>query len=127
MHEPLLVRVFERRGDVLRQPDGLGDRQRAVAIEPRPQRSAGDMRHHVIQPPGLGARIVKRKDVRVRQPGDGFDLAKEPFRTDRLGRLGLHDLQRDAAPVLRIVRQIHRGHSALAQGGKNGVGAELHP
>ena len=118
--------VLEGCCDMLRESDGFVDREGAVAIEPAPQRSAGDVRHHIEQPAVFRSGIVEREDVRVRQTGDRLDLAQEPLGPDGLGRFGLHDLERDPAAVFRVVREIHRRHSALTQGGEDGVRAEDH-
>ena len=47
--------------------------------------------------------------------GDGPDLTQEPLRTDHRGQLGPEDLDRHLALVLEVVREIHRGHTALTQ------------
>ena len=45
----------------------------------------------------------------------GLDLAKKPLGADDGGQLGPQHLDRDVAIVLEILREIDRGHAALAE------------
>ena len=45
----------------------------------------------------------------------GLDLHHEPFGADDGGELGLEDLERHLAVVLQVLREVDRGHAALAQ------------
>ncbi len=68
--------------------------------------------------------------------GGDLDLGQEPFGAEHGGQLGAKDLHRDLAVVLEILREVHRGHAALAQlalnavavtkGGGEAVGLETH-
>src|ERR1051325_2782747 len=49
------------------------------------------------------------------QRGDGLDLAQEPLGANDGGQLGPEDLDGDPAVVLQVLREIDRGHPALAQ------------
>ena len=58
---------------------------------------------------------MQRQDVRVLEIGGGLDLAQEPLGADHRGQLGAQDLDRDLAVVLEVLREVHRGHAALAR------------
>jgi hypothetical protein len=51
----------------------------------------------------------------VLEPGGGADLPEEPFGAETLGQVGVEDLEGDGTVVAEVVREIHRGHPALAQ------------
>ena len=47
--------------------------------------------------------------------GGGLDLLEEPPGAEDGGQLGPQHLEGDLAVVAHVVRQVHRGHAALAQ------------
>jgi hypothetical protein len=51
----------------------------------------------------------------VLQVGRRADLYEEPLGADDGRELGLEDLHRDVAPVLEVLGQVHRGHTAGAE------------
>ena len=110
-----LVGVPQGIGDFPGHPHRLVDRELLVAGQPVAQRFALDERHHVKHGAVHLARIVEREDVGVLQVGGGPDLLEEPFRANDHGELGLQHLERDLPVVAEVLRQIHRGHAALAQ------------
>src|SRR5688572_888698 len=59
--------------------------------------------------------IKKRNDVRMVQSRRELYLAQEPVRSEGGAELGMKHLQRDAALVPEIHRQVHGRHSAAAQ------------
>jgi hypothetical protein len=77
--DPLCVRVGEGIGHLAGQLERVLQRELRLAHEPRPQRLAGDQRHHVVQQAVRGPRIKQRQDVRVLQLGRGLDLGQEPL------------------------------------------------
>ena len=73
------MRVVERVGDFHGNADGGLDGELLLLVEPVAQRLALHHRHDEIQESFDFSRIVKGKDVRVRQPGGKLDLAQEPL------------------------------------------------
>jgi hypothetical protein len=55
------------------------------------------------------------QDVRVLEPRDQLDLAKEALRTQGGGKVRVHDLERNQAVVLQVSGEVHGGHSATSQ------------
>ena len=49
------------------------------------------------------------------QSGREPDLLQEPLGAEDRGQLRAQDLDGDLAVVLEVLRQVHRGHAALAQ------------
>ncbi len=90
-----------------RQPDGR--------LEPRPQRAAPDVGHHVERMPGRFARIVERENVGVLQVGDGGDLPEELSDADPAHRFGGDDLHRDEPAVARVPGKVDGPHATLTQ------------
>ena len=69
VHDAVRVRVRQRVGELAHEAHRVGERKRALARQPRPQRLALDVRHHVVQQPVRLAGVVDAEDVRVRQAG----------------------------------------------------------
>jgi hypothetical protein len=44
-----------------------------------------------------------------------LDLAQKALRAERRGKIGMKDLERDYAIVLRVLRQVHCRHSTTAK------------
>jgi hypothetical protein len=55
------------------------------------------------------------QDVGVLEPGGEPDLALEPLGTERLGQIGMEDLERDRPVVPHVVGEIDRRHAAAPQ------------
>ena len=115
MDGPVLVRVAEGAGDFARQPQRLVERHLLLTIDACPQRLAGDERHHVIELPARRARVEQREDVGVTQTRRDRDFLQEAFGANGPADIRIDDFHRDAAVVLEIFGQVHRGHAAAAQ------------
>jgi hypothetical protein len=115
VHHALTVRVVQRPRDLLGDAQRLLDRHPLLAVEEGAQRVAADVRHDVVQERVRLAGVDERDDVRMREPGGHLDLAAEPLRPEHAGQLGLQDLDREIAVVLRIIGQVHGGHAAAAE------------
>ena len=121
VHHPGLVSLGQRVGDLPGQPDDLGHRQRSGPGEPLAERLALHERHHVVVehlragPVGDDARVQQADDVRMLQLRGDPDLLEEALGTEGSPQLRPQHLDRDFAIVLKVLRQIHRGHAALAQ------------
>jgi len=53
--------------------------------------------------------------VRVLEIGGGADLGQEAFGAHHGRQLGLEDLEGHLPVVAQVLRQVHRGHAALAE------------
>ncbi len=77
VHDPALVRVLERAGDLVGDAERLVDGELVLPVEPVPQALALDEGHHVVERPSRLPGRVDRHDVRVHQPGRELHLAHE--------------------------------------------------
>ena len=109
------VRVRERVGHLAEDAHRLGDRKLADTIEPRAQRLAVDVRHHVEEKALDGARVVEGQDMRVRQLGRDFDFPEKSLGSERGGELGTEHLDGDLAPVAHVVGEVDGRHPAGAE------------
>ena len=76
---------------------------------------AGDKLHDQINLAGVGALVVHRDDVGVRQGGSRTGLANKAFDKDRVaGHAGVHDLQGHAALQSRIRAFIDHSHATAS-------------
>ena len=85
----------------------------APPAEPVAQRPAGDVLHREIDVPPVGALVVDRDHIRMRECRRGLGLAGET--PDELvidGEVRMHDFEGHGAVELGIVPDVHRGHSA---------------
>ncbi len=125
VHQAHVVRGLQRVQHTDGDPQRLLDRHRAVLadrlVDGVPQALAVDQLHHDVRRAGavLGdvlAAVVDGDDVRVLQPGHRLGLAAEPL-LERVvpAQLGVHALQRDLPVQHAVVREVDRGHTALAQ------------
>ena len=110
----LPVGVVERRGHLGGDPDGVGDGELLLAVEPVAQRLAVDERHDVEQVAVGLARVEQRQDVRVLEVGGELDLGQEALGADHGGELGAQHLERDAAVVADVLGEIDGRHAAGA-------------
>ena len=101
VHDVLLVRVAERGGDLTGEPQRVLDRQLRLAPQPRAERLARDVRHHVVEEAAGCPRIEQRHDVRMIQPRGDLDLAQEPLAADRRGISGFSTLIATCGRCLR--------------------------
>src|SRR5690606_34942982 len=118
VHHAVLVRGDERVGYVAQDTHGVGHRELAVAIEPRAQRIAVDVRHYIVERrrvgPG-GAGVQQRKDVRMGEPRGHLDLAQEAALAERHGDVGPEHLYRHLPPVAQVLGEVYRRHAAFAE------------
>ena len=106
------VRVVERAGDGDRDADRFVDRQLLLALEPRAERLALDVRHHIEEQPVGVARVEQRQQVRVLEVRGDLDLAEEPLDAEHGAELRIEHLERDVAIVLEVAREIDGRHAA---------------
>ena len=110
--------------DLQRVVHGLlqGDRAR---VEPAAQRLALQQLHDGEGDAVVGAEVVDREDVRMRERRDGLRLALEPRERVGIGGDGFgEDLDRDVAVELRVPRPVDLAHAARAERREDLVGAE---
>ena len=116
--DPLLVRGFERLGDLPRDRERLCERQAAARA-----RSASCPRASRPRPapaPAPGRRRTPRRRRSRRCADDSGDASMRASRSNRARRSGSvsegsrQDLDRDVASQLRVARAIHLAHAACA-------------
>ncbi len=118
---PDLVGLGERVGDLAGQPDDLGHRQRSGAGQPLAECLALHEGHHVVGKhlragPGSGhARVEQTDDVWVLQFRGEPDLLEKALRAEGSTQLRPQHLDRHFAIMFQVLREIHRGHAALAE------------
>jgi hypothetical protein len=81
-HDALRVRAPQRAGDLLGKAERVVERQPTLALQPAPQRLATREGHDEVRPQVVGAEqdlagVEERQDVRMVQPRDHADLARE--------------------------------------------------
>src|SRR5438270_858407 len=109
------VRRLEPIGDFAGDAQRFIERQSVLALEPVAQRFAFDIWRDVEQQSIGFARVQQRQDVRVTELCGDLDLAEKAVGAERVGQLGLEDLDRDEAVVLQVAGAIHDRHAALPQ------------
>ena len=115
MDHALAVGVVERTRDLDGDPHRVGHRQLLLPADPVADRLALDIRHHVEEEAVGLAAVEKGEDVRMLKIGGGRDLGEEPLGADDGGQFGPQHLDRHAAIVPDVLRQVHGGHAALAE------------
>ena len=124
MDDPLLVRRFERLGDLLRDGQRLAERDRARAMR-CDKVLALDEFHHDRTHAATFFEAVDVRDVRVIECRERLRFACEPREPvgvagERIGQ----DFHRDIAIELRIARAEYLAHPAGADAGDDFVDAE---
>jgi hypothetical protein len=109
------VRVVQRIGDLRGDARGIRYRKLPLALEPRAERLALHEGHHVVEQTGRASGIEEREDVRVLQIGRELYLAEKSLRSEQRRELGVKHLDRDAAMVLEVLREIDRRHPARTE------------
>jgi hypothetical protein len=134
MDDTLLVRRFERLGDLFRNGQRFFDRQPfcpqpfalcSLPFDPfRQCRPFDELEHEGVL---LAAvfEAVDRSDIRVIEGGEHLRFAPEARETIRIARkrVGQH-FQRDLAIELQVTCAIHLAHAARAEGRQNFIGTE---
>ena len=124
MDDPLLVRGFERLGDLPRDGQGFGERHGSASNALRQILTFDKFHHEGGDAPALFD-AVDRGDVWMVQGGEHFRFAlktREPIDLGREGRW--QDLDRDLALESRVGRPIHLPHPAFPDRRRNFVDAE---
>ena len=109
------VGVVERARDLAGDAQRFVQRKLALAIEPRAQRFAGDVRHHVVQLAVRLARVVDGEDVRVAQVRCELDLTAEALRAKSKAQFRKKHLDGDFSMEFEIPRQVDRGHCPVTE------------
>ena len=118
MDDALLVRGFERLGDLAGDGQGvgkIGDRDPRAMM--RGQILALDQLHHERRDAARLLEAVDRGDVRMIQRREHFGFALEPRQPIRVaGHRGRQHLDRDRPLQVAVGRAIHLAHAARADG-----------
>jgi hypothetical protein len=126
VNDPLLVRGFERLGDLLRDRQRLVNRNRP-ACEPLCEVLALDELQDAERSfrPVLPFQPVDLRDMGMIERGELLRLAPEPREPFGIGRdLGQQNLQGDVASQCGIAGAIDGAHPAFAEPGGDFIGAE---
>ena len=115
MHDAPAVGFVERIGELQRDIEAIGHRQR-TARDSRGQQFALDVLHGDEQTTVEFAEVVGHGDVRRTQEGCGLGLANQPVSRLRVrADLRRQKFQRDAAPQTLVFGKIDVAHSPAAQ------------
>ena len=110
MDDALLVRGFERVGDLLRDRQHVGERQRTAPDDRGEVLTIDELHHERVL---LDA--VDRADVRMVERGEQLRLAREPSQAAGVSRKELgQDLQRNVAIESGVAGAIDLAHAAFA-------------
>ena len=122
MNDALLVRRFQRFGNLTRDGQRLFQRNRPECDSVCERRPIDQLQHQRLRAVRL-FEAVDRADVRVIERGEQLRFAREPRQAVRIERepLGQH-LQGDVAIQLRVARAIHLAHGARTKRGDDFVG-----
>ena len=115
MHDAVLVSVVQSVGHLPAQIERLMQGEPVLPLEQAPQRFPLDVGHDIVEKPIHLARIMERQDVGMGKTGGDPDLAEKALRPDRGAKVGLEDLDRHLASVLRVLGEVHRRHAAPAE------------
>ena len=111
----MLVSILEGFRRLGRDSERVRHRQLALPAKPFAQGFALDVRHHIEQVAVGVARVVERQNVRVLQARRRLDLAQESLGAQGRGEIGMQDLERNAALVPHVARDVDGGHPASAE------------
>src|SRR5690348_8935758 len=109
MNDAVRVRLFQRLGDLYRQPNGFARRQRALNGFPL------DVFHHQI----VRTDVVKLADVRMVKRSDGAGFVAESFRV-----LALESFDGYGAVDTSVEGLPHLAHTTRADVGEQLIGAQ---
>ena len=115
MHDPMVVCERQRVQELARDAQCVGQRERPLPHEARPERLSGNVGHHVPEQRVVAAGGEHRHDVRVLQLRDEFDLAPEALSTRGDGALEVEDLHHHAPIEGTVGREEYAGHPAAAE------------
>ena len=88
MDDTVPVRVVQRARDRRRQTHRIVHRQLLLALDPRAQRLALDVGHHIEQQSVGGAAVEEREQIRVLQVRGNLDLAEKALDADDGAEIG---------------------------------------
>src|SRR5512143_899319 len=116
------VGVAERVGYLLRDLEGVVQRELWLAGQPIAERFPLHVRHDVIKkgpipsPPLAGHPAVEqRQAVRVAERGGDLDFTQKPLGAERGDDFWTEDLYCHVAVVLSVLGEVHRGHAPVAE------------
>ncbi len=113
--DAVAVGVVERTRYFDSDPYRVVHRQLLLPADPVADRLALDVRHHVEEETVRFPAVEEREDMRMLQIGSSGDLGKEPLGADDRGQFGPQHLDRHAAVVPDVLRQVDGGHAALPE------------
>jgi hypothetical protein len=114
MHDPLLVRRFERLGDLLRDRQRVLDRNGSPRDVIRQRRPLDQLHDEGCSAVAL-LQTVNGRDVRMIEPGEHFGFALETRQPLAIGRHGLgQHLDGDGALQVGVCRAVDLTHAARA-------------
>ncbi len=120
MHQPALVRRFERLGDFFREPQHLRDRQRAAAQAPL-ERVAAHVFHDDARTPAELGHFEDLADERVIQRGGRTGFAEQPIERLALAVRRDQELDGDAPVEQQVVGETDFAHATPANRFENAV------
>ena len=124
MNDPLLMRGFERLGNLFRDGQRLVDRDRPARNALRQVLALDEFHHEGLHAVGV-LEPVDRGDVRMIQRGEDFRFALKAGQAVGVGcERRWKDLDGDVTLQLRIARAIHLAHAPGPKGGKDFVRAK---
>ena len=124
MDDALLVRRFERLGDLLRDRQRLVDRDRPARNALRQVLALDEFHHQRTDTVGF-FETVDLRDVGMIQRCEGLRFAREPCEPVGVARERVRqDFDRDVAIQLRIAGAIDLAHTPGPKGGKDFVRAK---
>ena len=122
MDQILLMGGSEPGGRLAADADDFLQRQLPVFLEKLIEGRAFEQLHCKKGNAAVFVHLVNADDIIALQSGGGAGLAQESsFGSLIRGELRQHHLERDPAIKIRIVRQEHHSHSALAENRKNAI------
>jgi hypothetical protein len=123
--QPLLVGRRQPLGDFAADAEGVGQRQRPLALQPVLQRLAFEQHHGQEEDTAVLADLVDGDDVVVLDGGGHLRLALEAAARVLVGgQRGPHGLEGDRPPQLQILRQKDNAHAAGAELAQDAVRPE---
>ena len=115
MNDALLVRGFERLGNLPRDRQRVVERNRSLERCARRASAVDELHARARCMPSRFLEAVDRGDVRMIQRREHLRFALEPREPIRIGRERLRqDLERDVAIQPRVAGAIHLAHAARA-------------
>ena len=107
---------IESRGDVLDESDSPARLEAALAAEQLAQIRTLDVVHREVEVTLVLARSERLHGVRMVERRRQLGLAQEaPAKTLVAGEFAREELQRDAAPGARLLREVDRSHRPLSE------------